>query len=306
MKGRHFLDISALSAEELKEIIAVARRLKKAKNHTKPLSGRYLAMLFYRFSTRTRVSFDIAMRQLGGETLLLSPQDMQLNRGESVADTARVMSRYVDAMMIRSNEQETIQQFIDHGDIPVINGLTPQSHPCQIMADIMTFEEHQGTIEGKKITWLGDHNNVSFSWMQAAAKFDFEFTMVTPKELQPEMGLVSALKASGARITVDADMGSISPESDLIVTDTWISMDQEEGTTDRHNVLLPYQVNQEVMRRAHPKALFMHCLPAHRGEEVTEEVLDGPQSVVWDEAENRLHIQKAILLWCFQEEAELL
>jgi ornithine carbamoyltransferase len=255
-------------------------------------------MIFDKPSTRTRVSFDVAMRQLGGDTILLTGQDMQLGRGETIADTARVLSRYVDAIMIRTLDPATLQELAEHATIPVINGLTKRSHPCQVLADVMTFEEHRGPIRGRRVAWTGDANNVLASWMHAAERFEFELRIATPAELAPKKSLMAWIAASGAAIRVGHDPEKAVTGADCIVTDTWVSMGDKDGAK-RHNLLKPYQVNARLMAKAKPDAIFMHCLPAHRGEEVTDAVIDGPQSVVFDEAENRLHAQKGILAWCF-------
>jgi ornithine carbamoyltransferase len=268
----------------------------KAKS-ARPLAGKTLAMIFDRPSTRTRVSFDVAMRQLGGESITLTGQDMQLGRGESIADTARVLSRYVDAIMIRTGEHDTILELAQHATVPVINGLTRRSHPCQVLADVLTFEENRGAIRGRTIAWSGDANNVLTSWMHAAERFDFRLRVATPPELKPKKWLTDWLKSSRAAILVGTDPEEAVKGADCVVTDTWVSMGDKDGAR-RHNLLKRYQVNARLMARAKPDALFMHCLPAHRGEEVTDEVIDGPQSVVFDEAENRLHAQKGILAWC--------
>jgi len=295
---RHFLDLVDLAPETLRTIIEdsrVRKALPRRGQH--PLAGRMLAMIFDKPSTRTRVSFDVAMRQLGGETMVLTGQEMQLGRGETVADTARVMSRYVDAIMIRTLDHELLLDLARHATVPVINGLTRRSHPCQIMADVMTFEEHRGPIRGRKVAWSGDANNVLASWMHAARQFDFELAVATPPELAPRKQLLEWVKSSGAPILIGHDPERAVAGADCVVTDTWLSMGDHDGAR-RHNLLRPYQVNARLLARAKPDALFMHCLPAHRGEEVTDEVIDGPQSVVFDEAENRLHAQKGILAWC--------
>jgi ornithine carbamoyltransferase len=257
-----------------------------------------LAMIFDKPSTRTRVSFDVAMRQLGGDAILLTGQEMQLGRGETIADTAKVLSRYVDAIMIRTLDHRTLTELARHASVPVINGLTHRSHPCQVMADVLTFEEHRGPIKGKTVAWTGDANNVLTSWMHAAQRFDFALRVATPPELAPKKWLLDWVRSSAADIRVGRDPEVAVKGAHCVVTDTWVSMGDKEGTR-RHNLLKPYQVNARLMAKARPDALFMHCLPAHRGEEVTDEVIDGPQSVVFDEAENRLHAQKGILAWCF-------
>ena len=298
---RHFLDLTDLSRRQLRDMIDVSRALKKKKRGAAgkgPLAGKTMAMIFDRPSTRTRVSFDVAMRQLGGESITLTGQEMQLGRGETIADTARVLSRYVDAIMIRTLDHNMLTELAEHATIPVINGLTKLSHPCQIMADVLTFEEHRGKIEGAKVAWTGDANNVLTSWMHAADRFKFELRVATPPELKPAKALLDWIKQSGADIHIGADPDEAVKGADCVVTDTWVSMGDKDGNR-RHNLLKRYQVNERLMAKAKPDAIFMHCLPAHRGEEVTSEVMDGPQSVVFDEAENRLHAQKGILAWCF-------
>ena len=304
---RHFLDLIELPTAELRGMLDCARAMKaklKASGlpNKRPLAGKMLAMIFDKPSTRTRVSFDVAMRQLGGDTMLLTGQEMQLGRGETIADTARVLSRYVDAIMIRTLDHRTVAELAQHATVPVINGLTKLSHPCQVMADVMTFEEHRGPIHGRTVAWTGDDNNVLTSWMHAAQRFDFSLRVATPPELAPKKPLIDWIRASGAPIRLMNNPDEAVKSADCVVTDTWVSMgDRDEGR--RHNLLKPYQVNAALMARAKPDALFMHCLPAHRGEEVTDEVIDGPNSVVFDEAENRLHAQKGILAWCFNTAA---
>ena len=298
---RHFLDLTDVPAQEMRRILDASRRWKDARKAgaavEKPLAGRTLAMIFDKPSTRTRVSFDLAMRQLGGDTIMLTGQEMQLGRGETIADTARVLSRYVDAIMIRILDHKDLTELAAHATVPVINGLTRDSHPCQVMADLLTFEEHRGEIAGKTIAWTGDTNNVLASWMHAASRFDFELRVATPPELAPAGALKKWVKQSGARIHLTHDADDAVKGAHCVITDTWVSMGDKE-TERRHNLLKPYQVNARLMSRAQPDALFMHCLPAHRGEEVTDEVMDGPNSVVFDEAENRLHAQKGVLAWC--------
>jgi ornithine carbamoyltransferase len=254
-------------------------------------------MIFDKPSTRTRVSFDVAIRQLGGEAILLTGQEMQLGRGETIADTARVLSRYVDIIMIRVLDHETLLELARFATVPVINGLTRRSHPCQVMADVMTFEERCGPIRGRTVAWTGDGNNVLASWMHAAERFGFRLNVATPPELAPRPLLLERAKAAGAAIIIGSDPYEAVCDADCVVTDTWMSMGDKDGER-RHNLLKPYQVNAPLMARAKAGAIFMHCLPAHRGEEVTQEVIDGAQSVVFDEAENRLHAQKGILAWC--------
>ena len=305
MKGngvRHFLDLTDISAEELRRVLDLSKDLKarrKAGDIERPLAGKSLAMVFDKPSTRTRVSFDLAMRQLGGETIMLTGAEMQLGRGESIADTARVLSRFVDAIMIRILDHEALTELAAYATVPVINGLTRVSHPCQVMADVLTFEEHKGPITGRTIAWTGDTNNVLASWIHAAERFKFALRVATPKELSPREALKDFVKRTKADVTFMRDPEKAVTDADCVVTDTWVSMGDKESEK-RHNLLKAYQVNAALMSRAAPGAIFMHCLPAHRGEEVTDEVMDGPQSVVFDEAENRLHAQKGILAWCFE------
>ncbi|MFN0262392.1 ornithine carbamoyltransferase [Tepidamorphus sp. 3E244] len=294
---RHFLDLHELSADELRVILDAGHQIKANGPEEKPLVGKALAMIFERPSTRTRVSFDVGMRQLGGETLYLSADEMQLGRGETIADTARVLSRYVDAIMIRILDHAALKELATHATIPVINGLTRDSHPCQIMADVMTFEEHKGPIRGRTVAWTGDSNNVTASWVHAAQRFDFALRIAAPAELGPEDELMDWARSNGADVSVTQDPFEAVDGVDCVVTDTWVSMGDTEGQR-RHNMLKPYQVNDKLMQAADSGAIFMHCLPAHRGEEVTDSVIDGPQSVVFDEAENRMHAQKGILAWC--------
>jgi ornithine carbamoyltransferase len=297
---RHFLDLVDISAQELRGMIAAGRAMKERPAEVRQaLEGRTLAMIFDKPSTRTRVSFDVAMRQLGGGTIVLTGQEMQLGRGETIADTARVLSRYVDAIMIRTLDHEVVTELARHARVPVINGLTRRSHPCQVLADVMTFEERRGPIRGKAVAWSGDANNVLASWMHAAERFEFELRVATPPELAPKKWLLDWIKRSGAPVRIGSDPEEAVTGAHCIVTDTWVSMGDRDGQR-RHNLLRPYQINTRLMARARPDALFMHCLPAHRGEEVTDDVIDGPQSVVFDEAENRLHAQKGVLTWCFQ------
>jgi ornithine carbamoyltransferase len=297
---RHFLDLIDIAPGELRGIIDDSRAM-KARVRTPgalPIAGKMLAMIFDKPSTRTRVSFDVAMRQLGGDTVVLTGQEMQLGRGETIADTARVLSRYVDAIMIRTLEHDMLLELAEYAAVPVINGLTRRSHPCQIMADVMTFEEHRGPIRGRKVAWTGDANNVLTSWMHAARQFDFELAVATPPELAPKRKVLEWVRSSGAAIDIGTDPEVAVKSADCVTTDTWVSMGDKDGAR-RHNILRPYQVNGALMAKAKSDAIFLHCLPAHRGDEVTDEVIDGPQSVVFDEAENRLHAQKGILAWCF-------
>jgi ornithine carbamoyltransferase len=297
---RNFIDLIDVPSADLRAIIAAARAMKKSKSarSKKPLAGRTLAMIFDKPSTRTRISFEVAMMQLGGDVVTLTGQEMQLGRGETIADTARVMSRYVDCVMIRTLDHNILTEMAQYATVPVINGLTKLSHPCQVMADVLTFEEHLGSIKKRTVAWTGDANNVLTSWMQAALRFDFRLNVATPPELKPKKSLLDWVADSGAAIHIGSDPEEAVKGADCVVTDTWVSMGDEAAKANRHNLLKPYQVNTRLMAKARPDAIFMHCLPAHRGEEVTDEVMDGPQSVVFDEAENRLHAQKGILTWC--------
>jgi ornithine carbamoyltransferase len=303
----HFLDIHKTNAAALRGMIDSARAMKTARggrpkgtrDDAQPLAGRMVALIFEKPSTRTRVSFDVGVRQMGGETMVLSGKEMQLGHGETIADTARVLSRYVDLIMIRTFEEATLLEMAEHAAVPVINGLTNRTHPCQIMADVMTYEEHRGPIAGKKVVWVGDGNNVCASWLHGAGQFGFDFTFTGPPTLDPEPEFIRYARDKGRRVTVERDPALAVQGADLVVTDTWVSMhDPESARERRHNQLRPYQVNEALMARARPDALFMHCLPAHRNDEVTSAVMDGPHSVVFDEAENRLHAQKAVMRWC--------
>ncbi|MFZ1815366.1 MAG: ornithine carbamoyltransferase [Rhizobiaceae bacterium] len=305
--SRNFIDLSAVSSTELTSILSQARLVKErlvreGKKSWRPLEGKVLAMIFEKPSTRTRVSFDVGMRQLGGETLFLSGAEMQLGRSETIGDTARVLSRYVDAIMIRTTEHSRLLELAEHAIVPVINGLTDDTHPCQIMADIMTFEEKRGSVKGRRFAWTGDGNNILHSLMEASARFGFTLAVATPQGSEPDQRFVDWSMANGGNIEIHADPRDAVAGADCVVTDCWVSMNQEHRARG-HNVFLPYQVNDEMMALANRDALFMHCLPAHRGEEVTDSVIDGPQSAVFDEAENRLHAQKAVLAWCFGEKA---
>jgi ornithine carbamoyltransferase len=302
---RHFLDLIDIAPTELRGMIDAGRAMKQARRHVAaegPLAGKVVAMIFDKPSTRTRVSFDVAIRQLGGDVIVLTGQEMQLGRGETIADTARVLSRYVDAIVIRILEHDMLLELARYATVPVINALTKLSHPCQIMADLMTFEEHAGPIRGKTVAWSGASNNVLASWMHAAERFAFRLNVATPTELAPPKALIEWVRASGAAIELGVDPETAVRGADCVVTDTWVSMGDKDGAR-RHNLLKPYQVNARLMSLAKPNAVFMHCLPAHRGEEVTDDVIDGPQSIVFDEAENRLHAQKGILAWCLQSAA---
>ncbi|MGN6411339.1 MAG: ornithine carbamoyltransferase [Nitrobacter sp.] len=298
---RHFLDLFDVPTSELRAIldasVAMKKQRKAGRTTDKPLDGKTLAMIFDKPSTRTRVSFDVGMRQLGGEAIMLTGAEMQLGRGETIADTAKVLSRFVDIIMIRILSHDALTELAAHATVPVINGLTRRSHPCQVMADVMTFEEHRGPIKGRTIAWTGDDNNVLASWAHAAERFSFNLNIATPPELAPNKLLKDWIRSSGASIRFGTDPEAAVRGADCIVTDTWVSMGDKDGE-HRHNLLRPYQVNSKLMGLARPDALFMHCLPAHRGDEVTDEIIDGPQSVVFDEAENRMHAQNGILAWC--------
>ena len=303
---RHFLDLWALPPADLRALLDEARRRKDARaGWTKgridadaPAAGRTLAMIFQKNSTRTRFSFDAAIRQLGGAGVIATAADMQLGRGEPVEDTAHVLSRMVDAVMIRANHHDDVENFARASSVPVINGLTDRSHPCQILADLMTFEEHRGPVEGRTFAWVGDGNNVCASLVHASGRLGFKLNIACPADYHPDL---MDLERAGARalVSIGHDPREAVAGADCVLTDTWVSM----GDTDHDERLAAFeafQVDEALMALARPDALFMHCLPAHRGEEVVDEVLDGPQSVVWDEAENRIHAQKAVLAWCFE------
>ena len=301
----HFLDIHKTDADDLRGMIDQARKMKDARkglpkgtpDADQPLANHLVALIFEKPSTRTRVSFDVGVRQLGGQTLVLSGADMQLGHGESIADTARVLSRYVDMIMIRTFDESTLLELAEHATVPVINGLTDRTHPCQIMADVLTFEEHHGPIKGKKVVWTGDGNNVCASFLHAAGQFGFDLTFTGPQSLDPEQEFVDFARSKGCTITLERDAEKAVQGADLIVADTWVSMHDEKAAA-KHNLLQPYQVNERLLAEAKSDALFMHCLPAYREQEVTSDVLEGPQSVIFDEAENRLHAQKAVMRWC--------
>ncbi|WP_096704593.1 ornithine carbamoyltransferase [Magnetospirillum sp. 15-1] len=293
---RHFLDLDGFDTATLRHILDLGLAYKQGKGPKAPLAGKMLAMIFEKPSTRTRVSFEVGMKQLGGDVVMLAAGDTQLGRGETIADTARVLSRFVDAVMIRTNLADKLTQLAQYAGMPVINGLTDESHPCQVMADVMTFEEHRGSLKGKVVAWVGDGNNVAASWIHAAGHFGCEIRLACPEGLMPSRRAVDWARAKGASVVLTTHPAEAVAGAHLVLTDTWVSMGCKDG--NRHELLEPYQVNEALMAKAAPDALFMHCLPAHRGEEVTDPVMDGPQSVVWDEAENRLHVQKGILTWC--------
>ncbi|MGB7241213.1 MAG: ornithine carbamoyltransferase [Sulfitobacter sp.] len=303
----HFLDIHLTDPTDLRHMIDTAASMKAARqgrplgalDQDQPLKDRMVALIFEKPSTRTRVSFDVGVRQMGGQSMVLSGNDMQLGHGETIADTARVLSRYVDLIMIRTFDETVLTEMAEFASVPVINGLTDRTHPCQIMADVLTYEEHRGPIKGKKVVWSGDGNNVCGSFLHAAAQFGFDLTFTGPPTLDPEVEFVALARSKGCDISIERDPVKAVEGADLVVTDTWVSMhDGQSARERRHNQLRPYQVNEFLMSHAKPDALFMHCLPAHREDEATSAVMDGPQSVIFDEAENRLHAQKAILRWC--------
>ena len=295
---RHFLDINKIDESELRNILAHGAALKSSESALpKPMIDRTLVMIFEKPSTRTRVSFQVGMQQLGGMVVTMDESDSQLGRGETIADTAQVLSRYANIVMIRTGDHQKLLDLAEHASVPVINGLTDFSHPCQIIADIMTFEEHRGNIAGRTVAWTGDGNNVSHSWIHAAAKFRFTLRLACPASLQPNNKVIEEARAAGATVIMAETPAEAVSGVDLVVTDTWASMGTE-NVEARRQALLPFQVNDALMEKAATDALFMHCLPAHRGDEVVDSVMDGPQSVIWDEAENRLHAQKGILTWC--------
>ena len=302
---RHFLDISAFDSATLSAVIHRASAMKHARagkpkgsrEPGEPLKGRVLALIFERPSTRTRVSFEVGMRQLGGDTLVLSAGDMQMGRGETIADTARVLSRYVDCIMIRAATHSHLTELAKAATVPVINGLTDLTHPCQVMADVMTLEEHVGAMKDLTVAWVGDGNNVVTSWIHAVGRMGGKLRIGTPKELSPTPEIIAWARANGADVEVTEKPEDAVAGADCVMTDAWVSMHDTDAVS-RHNLLKPYQVNTRLMKQAKPGARFMHCLPAHRGEEVTDEVMDGQASLIFEEAENRLHVQKSILLHC--------
>jgi ornithine carbamoyltransferase len=300
---RHFLDLSDLDGATLRRIVDMAHQMKAAGKRVpadlRPdeIETAMLVMIFEKPSTRTRVSFDVAMRQLGGQTIVLNNTDTQLGRGEPLSDTAKVLSRYADAMMLRVNSHATLTGLAEHASIPVINGLSDVSHPCQIVADLMTFEERHGAIKGATVAWVGDGNNVAVSWIHAAARLGFKLRLACPPQLNPSTAVMEWARKAGGDVTLTDDANEAVKGAACVVADTWVSMgDKDEAR--RKQLLGPYAVDDALMTRAAKDAVFMHCLPAYRGHEVSASVIDGPQSVVWDEAENRLHAQKAILAWC--------
>jgi ornithine carbamoyltransferase len=293
---RHFLDLDQIDSAELRRMLDAGFAYKNGRRD-RPLAGKTLAMIFEKPSTRTRVSFEVAVRQLGGDAIYLNRTDSQLGRGETVGDTARVLSRYVDAIVIRTNQPRKLDDLARYATVPVINGLTDTSHPCQIMADVMTLQEKKGPLSGKVVAWSGDGNNVAVSWVHAAVRFGFTLRLACPEELSPPQRVFDWARHEGGRVELTTEPLEAVDGADCVATDTWISMGVE-ASVNRHNLLAPYRVDEHLMAHAKPDAIFMHCLPEKRGEEVTAAVIDGPQSVVWDEAENRLHAQKGILAWC--------
>ncbi len=300
---RHFLDLDRFNTKTLRKILSMGVYFKntpQSKLTHKPLANKTVAMLFEKPSTRTRISFEVGIHQLGGNAIILDDSMIQLGRRETIADFARVLSRYVDGIIIRTDNSEKLEEFQRNSSIPVINGLTNNSHPCQIMADIMTYEEHRGNILDRSVAWIGDGNNVAVSWVHAASKFCFKINVATPPDFGLPTNVISWAKSERCALKITADPVQAVDNADLVVTDTWVSMG-EKIKKKNLSLLEPYQVNCHLMRKAASDALFMHCLPASRGKEVTTKVLDGKQSVVWDEAENRLHAQKGILAWCIKE-----
>ena len=293
---RHFLDLRDFDPGQLRLMLDVAAGYKAGAASSRPFAGKTLAMIFEKPSTRTRVSFEVAMRQLGGDVIMLSSGDMQWHRGETVADTAQVLSRYVDAIMLRTDNAGRLHEMARHATVPVINGLTNHSHPCQLMADVLTFEEHQGPIAGQVVAWTGDGNNVACSWIEAAVRFGFTLRIACPAELRPPQALLDWARAQGGKVELTSNPEDAVRGARCVVTDGWVSM-ADDPTQNRHNLLAAYSVTPGLMALAASDAVFMHCLPAHRGEEVSAEVIDGPQSVVFDGAENRMHAQKGVLAW---------
>ena len=302
-RPRHFIDLSDFAGSTLRDILDAGRSMKSRRRtaaaaEDRVLDGRTVAMVFEQPSLRTRVSFEVGIRDLGGNPLMLTGKEIELGEREAIADVARVMSRYVDAIMIRMLKHDAMLELARHATVPVINGLSKTSHPCQVMADMLTFEERLGPITGRTVAWTGDSNNVLASWMHACAKLDFNLRVATPPELAPPEKLVRWARENGAALTLTNDPFEAVSGADAVITDSWVSMGDGEKER-RHNLLQPYQVNAKLMAVANKGSIFMHCLPAHRGEEVTDEIMDGPQSAIFDEAENRLHAQKGVLAWCF-------
>ncbi len=299
MTPNHFVELSTLPSGVLRKVIDAAHAMKAAgRTPTTVAAGKTLAMLFEKPSTRTRFSFDMAMRELGGGTIVAAGSEMQLSRGESLSDTARVMSRYVDAVMIRMLDHDGLKEFAEHATVPVINGLTRDSHPCQIVADLVTVEERLGPLPERTIAWVGDGNNVARTFIEAAGPLGFQVRFATPDAYAVPADIIAAARANGITVTTHTSAADAVAGADVVVTDTWVSMGDADAQ-ERHRLLAPFQVNEALMAKALPSAIFLHCLPAHRNEEVTDAVMDGPQSAVFDEAENRVHAQKAILAYAF-------
>ena len=296
---RHFLDIKDFDKKQLSALLDTARDMKSGKYLGQPLSGCHIGMIFEKPSTRTRVSFEVGISQLGGTPVFLAASDLQLGRGETIGDTAKVLSRYLDGLMIRAMKHDTLTELVEHATVPVINGLTDQSHPCQILADLQTVIEHHGSLKNEVIVWFGDGNNVANSWIEAAVAFGFELRLAGPKAYQPSSQLIAWAREQGANIVITQNPQDAARNASVLVTDVWVSMGDDEGT--RFKDLKPFQVTQTLLDLAQPNVLFLHCLPAVREQEVTAEVIDGPQSVVFDEAENRLHAQKAIMAHLFED-----
>ncbi|MHB0948815.1 MAG: ornithine carbamoyltransferase [Gemmatimonadaceae bacterium] len=292
---RDFLAFPDFTSDELRGIFRLAQRMKEGRYAKKPLEGKTLAMIFMKASTRTRVSFEVGTYQLGGHALFLSPRDVQLGRGEPIADTARVLDRYVDGIMIRTFAHQDVEELARHAEVPVINGLTDLLHPCQILADLLTVQQQLGTFEGKKVAWIGDGNNMANSWIEGAELLGFSLDIACPEGYEPADHLLARAKAAGAQVRVLRDPKEAVEGADVVNTDVWASMGQEQEQREREKAFAGFTVDAPLMKRASKEAIFLHCLPAHRGEEVTAEVIDGPQSRVWDEAENRLHVQKAVM-----------
>ena len=298
---RHFLDISEVESADLRNVLNTATAIKTGERNNLPMAGKTLAMIFEKPSTRTRVSFEVGAKQLGGSAIIMNAKEMQLGRGESISDTAKVLSRYVDVIMIRTDAHQKLIDLAQHATVPVINGLTDESHPCQVMADVMTIEEHRGSIAGKRLAYCGDAaNNMGRSLIHAAVRFDFELNLACPDEFRPANDVLGWAQERQGRVRVASDPVAMVTGADVVITDTWVSMGDKDADR-RHALLEPFRVNSNLMSHAKSDALFLHDLPAHRGEEVVAEIIDGPQSVIFDEAENRLHAQKAILAWCLSD-----
>jgi len=294
LKPRHFLSFADWSTKELDALLVLAERMRRGEYRERPLEGKTLAMVFTKASTRTRVSFEVGTLQLGGHPLFLSSRDVQLGRGEPIADTARVLSRYVDGILVRMYAQRDVDELARYATVPVINGLTDWLHPCQVLADLLTIRQHLGSVKGMRIAWIGDGNNMCNSWIEGAERFGFTLAIACPKGYEPDMSLVRRARKK-TTIEITNDPRAAAARANVVNTDVWASMGQEEEQAARERAFAPFRVDAQVMKRADKGAIFLHCLPAHRGEEVTASVIDGRQSRVWDQAENRLHVQKAIM-----------